>query len=1187
MEEIDFPSTLLYIGNDAFQKCSNLKEVIIPDSTTSIGIGAFWGNSSLESVKLPKDIEIINDLVFAHCTNLRKIEIPVNVKEIKEEAFYQCTSLEKIEIPQNVYLIEWEAFGSCTGLTEVDFNNVSEIEIQIGAFYNCNNLKKVVMPNSITNIKENTNTQYNRIFEGASSELLVYVDANSYAQQFCIENQYNYIVADRKKDINDLNIEIDTSNKEYTGEEIKTNISIKDGDYTLIEGTDYSVLYENNIRVGTASLNIEGLDKYEGEIQKEFKITTNVEYEINENEVIIKGYSGGDKLIIPDYIENYPVTEIASGAFSAALMHAHSMKEIIFPNTLKVIRSAAFSGCYNLYKIIIPEGVTTIESSAFGGCIQLKTVILPKSVSNVDENAFTITYDTRAQVYIYGYKDTYAHNYAETNGYTFKKRCKVTFYDYNQNLLKEQEVREGFEAIAPEEPVRNGYRFIGWDKDLSNVTDDMEIVAQYVKLYIVVFKNYNADILKTEIVAEGENATAPENLTRESYKFIGWDKTFDNIISDLEITAQYAKIHTVRFIDYDNDTLKTEEVVNGENATPPEDPIRDGYIFIQWDKDFSNITDDTEIMATYREKETYTVTFKDYNGNIIKTQNVLEGENATAPENPTREGYKFIGWDKIFENINENIEINAQYSKLHTVIFRDYDETILKTDQVIEGESAVAPENPNRIGYTFSKWDKAFNNVVSDLIVNAEYTKKSNTFEVGRRRTTTLSTTDTSYSATYYNAYWDIVDKNIATIKSSGKTSSIIGSYYKVINSVTIEGKSLGETYLYLKDEEGNILKTSVISVISITEDVSSINISDIPAQTYKGTEICPNLELKSSDGTALVKNSDYTVSYLNNINPGTATVIIKGIDTYTGEVTRTFEIQRKNINEVTVRTDTSNKIYTGSPINTAILITDGTYTLIENKDYTVSYKNNTNAGTATVTITGMGNYIGEKAYNYTIQKASMVNSSSNYEGVYDGKEHSINLKVNVSNSTIRYSIDNTNYNLTTLPTFKEVGEYTVNYKITKDNYNSLIGSNKVNIYGIKKLDSTLEIRNNMLIVKNYKNNFTDLCNRIQLHAKSKSYLHLNQNKNSINDLLVKTGEYIQLVINDSKTQEYMLCVLADVNGDGKISALDYVKIKNHIMKTNVISSDIALIAADANDDGKISALDYVRIKNYIMNGGV
>ena len=173
------------------------------------------------------------------------------------------------------------------------------------------------------------------------------------------------------------------------------------------------------------------------------------------------------------------------------------------------------------------------------------------------------------------------------------------------------------------------------------------------------------------------------------------------------------------------------------------------------------------------------------------------------------------------------------------------------------------------------------------------------------------------------------------------------------------------------------------------------------------------------------------------------------------------------------------------------------------------------------------------------------------------------------------------------MPTFKEIGEYIVNYKITKNNYNDVIGSNKVCIYGVQKLDSTLELRNNILVIKNYNNSFQDICNRIKLFAPVHTYNHYDKNKVLTNNAIANTGDSIKININSLKEYEYAISVLGDVNGDGKISALDYVKIKNHIMKTNLISSDVYLISADVNDDGKISALDYVRIKNRIMNGGV
>ena len=71
--------------------------------------------------------------------------------------------------------------------------------------------------------------------------------------------------------------------------------------------------------------------------------------------------------------------------------------------------------------------------------------------------------------------------------------------------------------------------------------------------------------------------------------------------------------------------------------------------------------------VTYEEvKSTYTVTFKDWDGTVLKTQTVEEGSSATAPSNPSRDGYNFTGWDKAFNNITSDLTITAQYTKIET-----------------------------------------------------------------------------------------------------------------------------------------------------------------------------------------------------------------------------------------------------------------------------------------------------------------------------------------------------------------------------------------------------------------------------------------------------------------------------------------------------------------------------------------
>ncbi len=120
--------------------------------------------------------------------------------------------------------------------------------------------------------------------------------------------------------------------------------------------------------------------------------------------------------------------------------------------------------------------------------------------------------------------------------------------------------------------------------------------------------------------------------------------------------------------------------------------------------------------------EMHTVTFKDWDGTVLKTQEVQHGGDAEAPADPTRVGYTFTGWDKAFTNITADLVVTAQYEiKTYTVTFTDWDGTVLKTQEVQYGGDAEAPADPTRTGYTFTGWDKAFTNITADLVVTAQY----------------------------------------------------------------------------------------------------------------------------------------------------------------------------------------------------------------------------------------------------------------------------------------------------------------------------------------------------------------------------------------------------------------------------------------------------------------------------------
>ena len=136
---------------------------------------------------------------------------------------------------------------------------------------------------------------------------------------------------------------------------------------------------------------------------------------------------------------------------------------------------------------------------------------------------------------------------------------------------------------------------------------------------------------------------------------------FTNMI--YTVTYELASVsYTVTFKDWDGSVLKTQTVASGGSATPPSNPTRDGYVFTGWSGNYTNVTENRVITAQYTIK-TYTVRFLDWNGTVLDTQTINHGSNATPPPNPTRDGYTFSGWSGNYTNVTADVDIEAQYTK--------------------------------------------------------------------------------------------------------------------------------------------------------------------------------------------------------------------------------------------------------------------------------------------------------------------------------------------------------------------------------------------------------------------------------------------------------------------------------------------------------------------------------------------
>ena len=279
---------------------------------------------------------------------------------------------------------------------------------------------------------------------------------------------------------------------------------------------------------------------------------------------------------------------------------------------------------------------------------------------------------------------------------TVVKFYTITF-KFKDEVIKTEKVKEGESATAPI-VEKEGYEITGWDKDYNNITSDLEINAEYVKVYTVTFK-FKDEVIKTEKVREGESATAPI-VEKKEYKVTGWDKDYSNITNDLEVNALFISLK--------------DKILNRIGGFIR----RDSYQYYLYDvnkTEFYEYDDYYIVKAIYL--DAYIVTFM-LEGEIIKTEKVAKRRSATAPT-VEKEGYEVTGWDKDYSNITNDLVVNAIFVRVYIVTFI-LDGEIIKTEKVREGESATAPLNENYM-YTISGWDKDYSNIASNLEVNATF----------------------------------------------------------------------------------------------------------------------------------------------------------------------------------------------------------------------------------------------------------------------------------------------------------------------------------------------------------------------------------------------------------------------------------------------------------------------------------
>ena len=264
---------------------------------------------------------------------------------------------------------------------------------------------------------------------------------------------------------------------------------------------------------------------------------------------------------------------------------------------------------------------------------------------------------------------------------------------------------------------------------------------------------------------------------------------------------------------------------------------------------------------------------------------------------------------------------------------------------------------------------------------------------------------------------------------------------YKISYENNVDAGTATMTITGKGNYQGTFTKDYTIAPKNLAEP--EVKIAPIDAQEYNGMAVtpAPSVSYEFGDGTyALSPVNDYTVAYANNKGTGTATVTVTGTGNFTGSKTAEFRIGQLITNETKFTiscpalTDGTQYVYDGSAFEPEVTVTriEGNKKLVKDSNYSVTYTDNIHAGTATVSVEGLGGYVGVWQKTFAIAPRDLTDSSvelsvggvtdGSYQTQYTGSpvEPEVELtydgqKISTTDYTVSYGADHTSRGTVTL----------------------------------------------------------------------------------------------------------------------------------------------------------------------------
>ena len=333
------------------------------------------------------------------------------------------------------------------------------------------------------------------------------------------------------------------------------------------------------------------------------------------------------------------VKENESFAFSVKANDGYEVDHVCFADTQADIQKNA-DGLYEILAVTKDEKVTV----TYKAVAQEPVAEPPAAENNI---ALLMLDETDHEQNVITYYEV-VFKYEDKDG---------TFH-----TLTTQQIESGKAAVAPAAPEKDGYRFIGWDKDFSNVTADMEVTAQYSEIgakvkYQIIYQYTDGTVAAQPWVAEFEKGVTYENtITSPQLEGFSVDQstvTFSGKVeTDQTITVTYtgtATTYTVKHLLQNTDgktyTEDASETIDGTTGTTTVAAARAYKGFTAQEVNQAKVNaDGSTVVEIKYDRNSYRLTWNTDGGSYVEPSDILYGASITLPKEPTKLGYTFKGW---------------------------------------------------------------------------------------------------------------------------------------------------------------------------------------------------------------------------------------------------------------------------------------------------------------------------------------------------------------------------------------------------------------------------------------------------------------------------------------------------------------------------------------------------------------